>query len=300
MNTWAPLMQWQTQQQQLQAAAQQQEAERRRRAQVLQQMQMLAQQNAPPQQLYSAAMADPTLAKEFGLPGLLQLSKPQAPYSSIGKLQADLQAGRITPDQYKQQIAIMNKPQVSVQNIPAPPQGFTYNNPQSPAEGVSRIPGTQFPQASATMAGYANRMVKADQALDTLSKQGVNPSTWGMYLSQSMPGGGYMLDPGQQAYQQAQADWVRAKLRKESGAVISNSEMASEIRTYFPQPGDSAKVIEQKAQARKTAEENLIQESQGAYQSMFGQTPATDPVVDRIQSAGKTYYRHQSGRWSSD
>ena len=109
--TYAPLKQMQWNQQ----AAMQQAAAQQHRAQVLAQLQQMSQQpNVSPQQLYSTAMSDPELAKSFALPGLLNLSKPQAPYSSIGKLQADLQAGRITPDQYKQQIAIMNKPLVSM------------------------------------------------------------------------------------------------------------------------------------------------------------------------------------------
>jgi len=49
-------------------------------------------------------------------------------------------------------------------------------------------------------------------------------------------------------------DWVRAKLRKESGAVIGPKEMQDEIITYFPQPGDSAAVIKQKAESRRAAE----------------------------------------------
>jgi hypothetical protein len=57
----------------------------------------------------------------------------------------------------------------------------------------------------------------------------------------------------QQRFRQAQEDWVRAKLRKESGAVIGAKEMVDEIRTYFPMPGDSPEVIAQKAQARQIA-----------------------------------------------
>jgi hypothetical protein len=56
-----------------------------------------------------------------------------------------------------------------------------------------------------------------------------------------------------QLYRQAQEDWVRAKLRRESGAVIGEEEMAREIQVYFPQPGDSPEVITQKAQARQVA-----------------------------------------------
>jgi hypothetical protein len=56
-----------------------------------------------------------------------------------------------------------------------------------------------------------------------------------------------------QQYYQAASDWVRAKLRKESGAVISPGEMAQEIKTYFPVPGDTQATIEQKLRARQQA-----------------------------------------------
>lgn len=69
----------------------------------------------------------------------------------------------------------------------------------------------------------------------------------------------------QQLYQQAAEDWVRAKLRKESGAVIGEKEMADEIRTYFPVPGDSPEVVQQKARARAIATEALQKEAGPAY-----------------------------------
>lgn len=79
----------------------------------------------------------------------------------------------------------------------------------------------------------------------------------------------FLSKEGKQYFQSA-SDWVRAKLRKESGAVISPAEMASEIRTYFPVPGDDQAAIDQKAVARKEAEKQLLQ--------MSGQTPKAAPV----------------------
>lgn len=60
-----------------------------------------------------------------------------------------------------------------------------------------------------------------------------------------------------QEYFQQVSDWVRAKLRKESGAVITPEEMLSEITTYFPLPGDSPKAVENKARSRATAVEAM-------------------------------------------
>jgi hypothetical protein len=57
---------------------------------------------------------------------------------------------------------------------------------------------------------------------------------------------------GQQALQ-AQRDFIYAILRRESGAVIADSEFANAALQYFPQPGDSPQVLRQKAANRKTA-----------------------------------------------
>jgi hypothetical protein len=69
----------------------------------------------------------------------------------------------------------------------------------------------------------------------------------------------------EQQYKQATDDWIRAKLRKESGAVIGEEEMAGEYRTYFPQVGDTAEVIAQKAYARQVATAAMRQSAGKAY-----------------------------------
>jgi len=61
----------------------------------------------------------------------------------------------------------------------------------------------------------------------------------------------------QQQYRQAQENWVRANLRKESGAVIGAEEMDAEIRTYFPQPGELPEVVAQKNIARQVTQEAM-------------------------------------------
>ena len=74
--------------------------------------------------------------------------------------------------------------------------------------------------------------------------------------------------PVQQQYRQAQENWVRANLRKESGAVIGADEMADEIRNYFPQPGQSAEVIQQKQLARQVTQD-AMKTSAGALYRPF-------------------------------
>ena len=87
-------------------------------------------------------------------------------------------------------------------------------------------------------------------------------------FSFDLPGGNSMVSPEYQQYRQAQDDWLSANLRKESGAVIGVEEMVEERKKYFPQPGDGAKTIKQKATSRRTAEAAMKVSSGRAYNLM--------------------------------
>lgn len=69
-----------------------------------------------------------------------------------------------------------------------------------------------------------------------------------------------MLSDNSQAIEQAQRDFINAVLRRESGAVISDSEFRNARRQYFPQPGDSESTIKQKADNRRQAIEGMLDE----------------------------------------
>jgi len=99
-------------------------------------------------------------------------------------------------------------------------------------------------------AGYFDRMQKAEAALTAITSNGFNPITSWEALKGNT---NVTASKDKQLYQQAANDWIRAKLRKESGAVIGAQEMKDEYKTYFPVYGDSAEVIAQKALARRTA-----------------------------------------------
>lgn len=72
-------------------------------------------------------------------------------------------------------------------------------------------------------------------------------------------------DEQEQRTEQARRDFVNAVLRKESGAVINREEFANASRQYFPQPGDTKAVIEQKRKNRETAIKALtVQAGPGA------------------------------------
>ena len=74
------------------------------------------------------------------------------------------------------------------------------------------------------------------------------------------------MTPEQQQYRQAQENWVRANLRKESGAAIGAEEMDKEIATYFPMPGNDAATIQQKKVARQVTMDSMRKAAGVSYQ----------------------------------
>jgi hypothetical protein len=71
-------------------------------------------------------------------------------------------------------------------------------------------------------------------------------------------GANVMLSDGSQKAEQAQRDFINAVLRLESGAAIGKDEFTNAKKQYFPQPGDSAEVIAQKASNRKLQIQGLL------------------------------------------
>lgn len=139
-------------------------------------------------------------------------------------------------------------------SAPAAPPGTPQPAPADPMVVKPAPPPTE---AQAASAGYVLRMQEAEKRMDAALSKGANPGGTNDTMGE-LPGvGNFLRNSDNQTYRQAQEDWVRAKLRKESGAVIGKDEMAQEIATYFPRPGDSSAVVAQKAEARRTAIESL-------------------------------------------
>lgn len=133
-------------------------------------------------------------------------------------------------------------------------------------------------------AGYLMRMTEASKLLDQF--EGSGAATYGTQAAAAVPfvGGAIrraVMTPEQQQYRQAQEDWVRAKLRKESGASIATDEMDREIETYFPMPGEGKEVIAQKRKARATANAAMRQSSgRATTPEAANSTGGSDGVID--------------------
>ena len=109
-------------------------------------------------------------------------------------------------------------------------------------------------------AGFLLRMQDATKLLDTYEGKG-KPSVVTSSVS-GVPFVGGVLErgaqtPEQQQYKNAALAWIRAKLRKESGAAIGADEAAQEYQNYFPVVGDTKEVIEQKRSLRQSAMDEM-------------------------------------------
>jgi len=131
----------------------------------------------------------------------------------------------------------------------------------APAAGTPlRGKGTAMTESQSNATAYGMRMKEANAILDDLSKKGVlkgavieGTPLIGGALGQALPSVLGGTSAAQQQVNQAKSNFITAVLRKESGAVISDSEFDREDKKYFPQINDNAAVIKQKENARKLA-----------------------------------------------
>lgn len=153
-------------------------------------------------------------------------------------------------------------------------------NAQKAAEGKAP---TEFQSKSAT---FGARAREADRILSSLDYSPAALSAKQAASNVPIVGGllgataNLVTSPQNQQAEQAQRDFVNAVLRQESGAAIGQSEFDNARKQYFPQPGDSQAVIEQKAANRRTAIEGL---NRGAGKSAF-EAPQQPGTPARIGS----------------
>ena len=107
--------------------------------------------------------------------------------------------------------------------------------------------------------------------------------------------------PERQKAQQAKEDFIRASLRYESGAAIGQDEFTAQDRIFFPQTGDSAEVIAQKAAARKRVIDSLkVAAGPGVDAKRIAPpaaNPAGQPSPDDKDADGKPFHSLLGTDW---
>lgn len=166
--------------------------------------------------------------------------------------------------------------------VPKTPGGVAIPAMGPTGQPIRGVSGGQPTEGQLNAAGYAQRMDLATSIIDRLPA-GAAPGA-GTRIAEAIPVvGGAIARAGQspetQMYDQAAQDWIRAKLRKESGAVIGEDEMRQEYATYFPQVGDSDQKIAQKAEARRVATEAMRKSAGKAYTPYVPPAPPAAPTT---------------------
>lgn len=132
----------------------------------------------------------------------------------------------------------------------------------------------KYTDGQRTSAGFARMMNEAASVIDALetpSQDGLPARYDPTQFANRIPTMRGWNSAEHTQYQNAADAWIRAKLRKESGAQISEAEREQEYATYFPMPGDPPEVVAQKRRLRAEATAVLKAQSAGAYDQMFSQ-----------------------------
>jgi hypothetical protein len=182
------------------------------------------------------------------------------------------------------------------------PEGFAYV-PKAPGgvampvmgaggQQLKGVSGGKPTEGETNAAGFAQRMELAQSIFQRLPA-GSQPGV-GTRMAEAVPfvGGalarGVVQSSDTQMYDQAAQDWIRAKLRKESGAAIGVDEARQEYATYFPMVGDSAEKIAQKAEARRVVTEGMKKAAGKSYEPYTplapqpGAAPAAQPMMSGV------------------
>ena len=128
-----------------------------------------------------------------------------------------------------------------------------------------------FTESQKRDAGFAIRMERALQEIEALEDSGFDPVNFkDSLLVEYAPfipdlAENFFKSPQYQLYQRAMNDFTTAQLRKETGAVINESEVVFINRSYVPQPGDDPPTIAAKREARQLALAAMIGNAGKAY-----------------------------------
>lgn len=128
-----------------------------------------------------------------------------------------------------------------------------------------------FTESQKRDAGFAIRMERALREIEELEDSGFDPVNFkDSVLVEYAPfipdlAENFLKSPQYQLYQRAMNDFTTAQLRKETGAVINESEVVFINRSYVPQPGDDPDTIAAKREARQLALAAMVGNAGKAY-----------------------------------
>jgi len=186
---------------------------------------------------------------------------------------------------------------------PAPTGTPAQQPPASFRKAVAQPSQKAFTLDQSNSATYGLRAQQADEALSGVGTDYSPVSIAAKRGAGNIPlvgGAAEMaanakLTPKEQQVDQAQLNFLMAVLRKESGATIAPSEIATGTKQYFAQPGDSPDVLAQKAQNRETAIAGLKNSAGPAWMEGSAPPPASRQVVRTGTVNGRKVVQYSDG-----
>lgn len=248
------------------------------------QLQSLNQKDAPKRYVVNGNLVD-----ENGKPVFTAEDKPkpteaESLYQGIERLKA---GGATESDPrvlaLQRQIEILGTraPGVSVNvgdKLPNPPQGYAYQPDQTSPWGyrLAKLPGAPDNRSEGERKAslFADRMEQLgkdviDSPPSAMSQKQFEVAQKGGFIG---AGANKLLSPKEQKHFNAARGWLAGILRNDTGATITAEEFNQYYPTYFPVPGDSGEVIEQKRQLRTKTQQGVR-----ANSGMNGETRGGSP-----------------------
>ena len=181
-------------------------------------------------------------------------------------------ANKAQQQQYAFDINQLSKPQTSIDSatgdtVTIPGMDFEAIGVAPPVGGFPKPTTTEnfkATQDQANATGFADRMKFAENQITNLSNQGFDVPSLKEILAYKA-GANVFVSPQARGYFNNALNFITAQLRRESGAVISDSEFANSYELYFPSYGDDVNTIAQKKQLRDTALNSMIGSAGEAY-----------------------------------
>ena len=110
------------------------------------------------------------------------------------------------------------------------------------------LEGKSLTEDQSKSIGFAARMMLNENTINNVVDTGYKPG--GLFELGFTPE--RLQSEDRKVYKAAKNNWIAAVLRKQSGAVISDKDYSDADLQYFPQPGDSKKVLKNKGDLRMT------------------------------------------------
>lgn len=152
-----------------------------------------------------------------------------------------------------------------------------------PSGDIARPQDKPLTESQAKASTFRSQMEAAERELEQTK---INPATTRGQADVLLAGGwtNFIASPEAQKARQAQEQWAESFLRFKTGAAATKDEVTLNVKTFFPQLGDSAAVVEQKKRMREQAIRDITYAAGGKPQQAPAQAGSIDDLVNRYRS----------------